>query len=124
MSNKVLFWGGGALAVVFLVGASLWYQNQPGKLDTFAQCLDESGTTFYGAFWCQHCQDQKALFGNSAKQLPYVECSTPNAQGQLEVCQEAGITGYPTWEFEGGKRLGGVVSLQTLSEETGCALPG
>jgi hypothetical protein len=43
-------------------------------------------------------------FGKSAKLLPYIECSSkvPNAEGgydQLQICKDAYITGYPTWEF-------------------------
>jgi len=111
------------LAIVLFIGISIWYQAQPGKLDSFATCLGDTGAKFYGAFWCPHCQSQKALFGNSEKKLPYIECSTPNGQSQLNVCTEAGITGYPTWEFEDGERLGGEISLSTLSEKTGCELP-
>ena len=51
-------------------------ERKPAKYDEFAQCLKDSGITFYGAFWCPHCQAQKKLFGRSAKLLPYVECST------------------------------------------------
>src|SRR5690242_11019622 len=29
----------------------------------FAQALSASGTKMYGAFWCSHCNNQKALFG-------------------------------------------------------------
>ena len=41
-----------------------------GKYDEFAQCLKDKGATFYGAFWCPHCQAQKKLFGTSVKFLP------------------------------------------------------
>ncbi len=73
-------------------------------------------------YWCPHCQAQKKLFSNSTK-LPYVECSTPNGQGQLPICIEAGITGYPTWEFADGTRLDGERTLEELGTKTNCALP-
>ncbi|PIR68236.1 hypothetical protein COU49_02060 [Candidatus Nomurabacteria bacterium CG10_big_fil_rev_8_21_14_0_10_35_16] len=94
-----------------------------GQYDEFAQCLADSGTLFYGAFWCSHCQTQKKMFGSSAKFLPYVECSPANGQGQFKVCQDANIEGYPTWEFPDGSRLSGELSFETLSEKTSCALP-
>ena len=97
--------------------------SKTGKLDSFATCLADSGATFYGAFWCPHCQNQKALFGSSAKLLPYVECSTPDGRNQLSICTDAGVTGYPTWEFANGDREGGEVSLERLSELTNCPLP-
>ncbi|MFA5889066.1 MAG: hypothetical protein WCW47_02385 [Candidatus Paceibacterota bacterium] len=99
--------------------------NRPDKYDTFAQCLKDKGAIFYGAFWCSHCQSQKALFGRSVRFLPYVECSTPDGQGQLQVCKDAGITGYPTWQFNASStdRLNGEVTLEQLAEKTNCVLP-
>jgi len=94
----------------------------PGQYDTLATCLQEKGATFYGAFWCPHCKDQKKLFGNSAKLLPYVECSTPDASGQTEICRDKNIESYPTWEFADGTRLSGAISLEQLALKTECSL--
>lgn len=105
--------------IFFLVSAN----SKPGKLDEFAQCLKDKGAVFYGAFWCPHCQNQKAMFGTSQKLLPYIECSTPDGNGQLAVCQEKKITGYPTWEFADGSKESGEVSLEKLAEKTNCQLP-
>ena len=104
----------------------VWLIKTPGKsgkLDTFASCIKDSGALFYGAFWCPHCQNQKAMFGSSAKLLPYVECSTPDGKSQLPLCTDAGVTGYPTWLFVDGTRESGEVSLEKLSEKTNCPLP-
>ena len=111
--------------VVFgaIVGFSYYDNNAPGKLDGFAQCLSERGAVFYGAYWCPHCQKQKQLFGRSAKLLPYVECSTPDGNGQLPVCIEKEIKGYPTWIFADGSREDGEVPLAKLAEKTTCELP-
>lgn len=119
--HAYLWWGVGGVVVVgalFLLNTST-----PGKLDAFTQCVAESGATFYGAFWCPHCNDQKAMFGKSAKLLPYVECSTPDGKGMLEICSEIGIESYPTWAFPDGERLTGSVPLATIAERTGCVLP-
>ncbi len=94
-----------------------------GKYDAFAKCLGEKKATFYGAFWCSHCQAQKKEFGSSARLLPYVECSTPDGNGITAVCKEKGIQGYPTWEFADGTRETGELSLERLAEKTGCLLP-
>lgn len=94
----------------------------PGKYDTFATCLKDKGATFYGAFWCPHCQAQKKLFGASQKLLPYVECSLPSGQGQTQICTDKKIEGYPTWEFADGTRLSGEIPLQQLSDKTSCSL--
>ncbi len=90
--------------------------------DTFAQCISDSGAKFYGAFWCPHCQDQKALFDKSAK-LPYIECSTPDGKSQNAVCADLNITGYPTWIFANGTRIERTMTREELSTETSCALP-
>jgi hypothetical protein len=97
--------------------------SEPGKLDTFTACLSEKGAVFYGAFWCPHCQNQKAMFGKSQKLLQYIECSTPDGKNQLQVCKDKNITEYPTWDFADGDRLTGEVSLSDLSKKTGCVLP-
>src|SRR3989339_944245 len=96
------------LSAVLLIKLS----KQPGELDQFAECLKENGAVFYGTFWCQHCQNQKALFGQSAKRLPYVECSTPDGRSQSSICQAKNIESYPTWEFNDGSRRSGELSLR------------
>lgn len=100
-----------------------YYMSTPGELDEFATCVKDSGTKFYGTFWCPHCAAQKALFGKSKDLLPYIECSTPDKKGQLQVCEDAGITSYPTWEFPDGSRVSGEQTLETLEEKTSCTLP-
>ena len=118
-----LMWAGIVVAIIAIVSFLSIKDNAPGELDDFAQCIDQSGATFYGAFWCPHCKDQKEAFGNSERLLPYVECSTPDGNGVTIACQQAGITGYPTWEFADGSRESGNLSLQFLAEKTGCQLP-
>ncbi len=92
------------------------------KYDDFAQCLTDKGAKFYGAFWCPHCADQKALFEKSTK-LPYIECSTPDGKGQTEICVNEEIKGYPTWVFADGEKIDHVMQLSELSQKTSCALP-
>lgn len=100
-----------------------WSENsKPGKLDDFARCLKDKEVIFYGAFWCPHCQNQKSLFGNSQKYLPYVECSTPDSNGQLPECSQANVQAYPTWQFPDGSKQEGELTLQTLAEKSGCQL--
>lgn len=123
MSNTGYWISAIILSILILAGGSLWYQKTPSELDTFAQCLSDQGAKFYGAFWCPHCQNQKTLFGKSEKHLPYIECSTPDGQRQLDICIDAGIEGYPTWEFSSGERLSGEIPLEVLAEKTGCVLP-
>jgi|TARA_Y100000310_G_C20604520_1_gene774806 glutaredoxin len=87
----------------------------------FASCLKENGAKFYGAEWCGHCNTQKELLGNYKP--VYIECSLPDRSGQTPLCKSAGIQSYPTWKFADGTTQTGVMSLQELSQKTGCPLP-
>ncbi len=114
------------VVIAVALGIFLYVRTIPppnGKYDAFAKCIANTSTTFFGAFWCPHCHDQKNEFGNSAQYLPYVECSLPDASGQTQVCIDNKIQEYPTWRFPDGSETSGVQSLETLSEETGCPLP-
>lgn len=114
------------IIIVVVVGGIFLIANQatkPGPLDSFTQCLKDKGVIFYGAFWCPHCQNQKALFGRSARLLPYVECSTANGQGMLPLCKDKGVEGYPTWVFPDETRESGEVELSVLATRSGCVLP-
>src|SRR3989344_9339777 len=122
MKNKLIV----ILVAALLIAGMVWLIKtpaKPGKLDAFAQCLNDSGAKYYGAFWCPNCKNQEALFGRSARLLTRVECSTPDGSGQLKVCQDADIKGYPTWDFANGTRESGTLPLERLSEVTGCLLP-
>ncbi len=47
-----------------------------------AKHLSASGAKFYGAYWCPHCADQKAMFGQAAALLPYIECDPRSPAGR------------------------------------------
>jgi uncharacterized membrane protein len=85
-----------------------------------AERLAESGAVFYGASWCPHCQEQKALFGASQERLPYVECSPSGPRGAVaSSCISAGVRTYPTWVFSDGSRVSEVISLRDLADRVG-----
>lgn len=86
-------------------------------LDSFAQCLADAKITMYGADWCPHCQNEKKLFGDSFRFVPYVECPD-----NPQRCLKEGIKGYPTWVFPDGRKLVGEQGLEKLSQESGCPL--
>lgn len=94
------------IIVVILVvgGIGVYFGSRPGKLDDFAKALKEQGVEFYGAFWCSHCQAQKALFGTSKKYLPYIECSNAD-NSTVQVCIDNKIESYPTWKFKDGIKI-------------------
>ena len=118
------------IIIVVILGGFVSYQSYKGTspiaagaLDAFAKCIKDSGTIFYGAYWCPHCQRTKAMFGSSAKLLPYVECSMPDGQTQTPICIAKKIVSYPTWVFPDGSQITGEHTLQELAAKTSCQLP-
>src|SRR5665811_873658 len=70
MSNMKIFV---SVIIILILGVAMTILTRrtnapevPGQYDEFAQCIKDSGTVFYGAFWCSHCQAQKKMFGSSA----------------------------------------------------------
>jgi hypothetical protein len=122
--TKTAIWVLAALAA--LISIFMYIKSLPppvGKYDTLAKCIANTPTTFYGAFWCPHCHNQKNMFGSAAQYLPYVECSLPDQSGQTQVCIDKGVVNYPTWYFPDGSSSTGEISLDVLSQKTGCPLP-
>jgi len=83
-----------------------------------AEHLSQSGAVMYGAHWCEHCQQQKDLFGAAARRLPYIECSTGGpGTPQTATCRNRGIKTYPTW-FINGQRYEEVLTQARLASLT------
>jgi uncharacterized membrane protein/glutaredoxin len=117
-----LFFTGALVAIVTLTGTLGVYASQ-GKLAAqsgsfagkLAQHLTATNAKMYGAYWCSHCAEQKQIFGDAQKLIPYVECDAKGTNPQTQLCQQKGITGFPTWEID-GKMLSGRRSLDELAE--------
>jgi thiol-disulfide isomerase/thioredoxin len=93
--------------------------------DAFAQCLTKKKVVMYGAYWCPHCADQKKEFGSSFRYIHYVECAVPGQPPNVQppACSAMQIHKYPTWVFPDGERVEANMTLEKLSEKTGCKLP-
>ncbi|MDO8444325.1 MAG: hypothetical protein Q7S80_02375 [bacterium] len=108
--------------------------NPDNKSDSYiaslAKFMTTQGMTLYGASWCPHCNAQRAAFGVAASDLKYVECSTDATKPQADVCSNitfidtstgknsAGITGYPTWVYQ-GKGYAGEQTITQLAQIVG-----
>lgn len=88
----------------------------------FAKALADSGTRFFGAAWCTFCNQQKALFEDGAKFLPFIEVTNPDRTAN-QIAIDENITQYPTWEFPDGTRAVGLQTLATLAQRSGVAIP-
>lgn len=120
-------WGvlAGAFSIALLVSGYAASAPQTAASDYtegLAKHLTASGAVFYGAFWCPHCADQKAMFGSAARFLPYVECDPRGAGAQPQVCLAHQVRAYPTWEV-GGQRIEGVLDLRALARLSGYPAP-
>jgi hypothetical protein len=114
----------GAVIVAALGATYMGYYHFSHRYDNFARCLTQKGVKMFGAYWCPHCSDQKAMFDASFKYAPYIECGVQgNTSKMTETCAEAGIKHFPTWQFPPtGERVEGAIPLDDLSLRTGCPL--
>lgn len=105
---------------VFLAGR--YYKNH--KYDSFARCLATKQAKMYGLYWCPHCAEQKEMFGAAFRYVPYVECASKDNPHELTPeCKAAGAKLFPSWQFGNSPPKEGVLSLDALSDKTGCSLP-
>jgi len=118
------------LSLIAVAALSAWaayyhfyYEKPVSVLDNFAQCLRAKGAKMYGAWWCPHCAEQKEMFGFAFQYVNYVECSPPGLRTMSDICKQAGVKGYPTWQFADRSRVEGPQPLTVLSDKTGCKLP-
>src|SRR3954452_11975963 len=114
------------LGVLILIAGAFfggrYYRNH--NYDSFAKCLASKNATMYGLYWCPHCADQKREFRSSFHYVRYIECATANNPHELTpACKAAGVKLFPSWQFGSDPPKEGVMSLQQLSEKTGCSLP-
>lgn len=124
--RRIRIWTGALFVVCIGLAVFIYTENLPPPAhlyDALAKCIAQRGATFYGAFWCPHCRDQKTKFGTGAQYLPYHECSLPDGSGETQACADAGITNYPTWVFQDGSRLVGSQTPTVLAQKTGCPMP-
>ena len=107
------------LAAAFLGGR--YYRNH--KYDSFAKCLASKQAKMYGLYWCPHCIEQKQMFGDAFHYVPYVECGIKGSRDEATECKIAGVKLFPSWQFDAEPPREGVLSLEALSDKTGCNLP-
>ena len=117
----------GAVIVVLHLNYIGTVGRTPGVEDPVSRALAihlaESGAVMYGAHWCDHCVQQKNLFGGSADRLPYVECSTgPQGSPQTAQCRNRQIRSYPTW-FINGQRYEELLTQARLATLSGFQMP-
>ena len=117
------------ILVVVVIGAyAVQSENADTALDAateansfqvgLAKYLSRTGAKMYGSYKCPHCNAQKALFGDAAKYVDYVECDPSGPNANPNLCLSRGIMNYPTWEIN-GRYYEGAKSLPELSNLSG-----
>jgi hypothetical protein len=119
--QKYLKWAGISLLFVAAYVAGWYYRTH--KYDAFAKCLAAHQVKMYGLYWCPHCIEQKEKFGASFRYVPYVECAVKGSRELAPECKIAGARLFPSWQFGMDPPKEGVLSLEALSDKTGCSLP-
>lgn len=112
-------------AATFVVGGYALAERQVAAsayAEGLAKHLASSGAKFYGAWWCPHCEEQKRLFGQAARYLPYVECDTRSPEAKPEECTRVGVRAFPTWVI-GGRKYEGTLPLEELARLSGYPPP-
>ncbi|HBY79276.1 MAG TPA: hypothetical protein DEG47_20240 [Cyanobacteria bacterium UBA11148] len=84
-----------------------------------ARHLTKVGVKEYVAYWCPHCHEQKLLFGKEAYQeINHIECDPNGKDSKPQLCQDAGVQGFPSWEIK-GELTSGIKTLEELADLTG-----
>jgi uncharacterized membrane protein/glutaredoxin len=112
-------------ALAFVLGGYAVAERQVAAsayAEGLAKHLAASGARFYGAYWCPHCAEQKRMFGEAARYLPYVECDPRSPEGRPEECRRAGVRAFPTWVI-GGRKYEGTIPLEELAKLSGYPPP-
>src|ERR1035437_374232 len=103
-AKKILTYG---VILILLAGTFIggrYYRNQ--TYDSFPQCIE-----------------QKEMFGEAFHHVPYVECAIRGSSDMATECKIAAVKLFPSWQFGTEPPKGGVLSLEALSDKTGCRLP-
>ena len=120
-SRPLIIAGAVILAVIAVfAGSSVFLASQPGPYDDLAKCVSGKGYVMYGASWCDHCAEQKSLFGKSFKYINFVECAA--GSGVSQACKDKGIKVMPTWVTPGGGLEPGVKRPSELALDSSCPL--
>ena len=123
---------GAVVLAILLAGVSYisHRSNVPsGKYAEFAGCLYDEGFIMYGSLGCSFCAKQRAMFGDAFEYILEIECDPRYEGHDVERCVAKKIAHTPTWiqEDADGNELfrfpAGVVELEDLSAQSGCALP-
>lgn len=122
VTTRVIIFAIIMIAIIALMTMVVRGSSVSGKYDSLTQSLAKEGVSFFGAFWCPHCQEQESWLDASRQKLAaiglYKECSNPD-QSQTPICIANKIESYPTWVFPKG------ITIKSTADPLVCTIsPG
>ena len=108
------------LAATQTTEQTVTFDSKDSSTAKLAKCLTQKGVRMYGAYWCPHCADQKAMFGDDFHFVKYFECDPKGPDSQTARCTKDKIDGYPTWYFPKSGFDPGVKELDKIATLSGC----
>jgi hypothetical protein len=109
----------GFIGLMFLAACAP-KEVKDGKYAEIAKCLTQKGVTFYGAYWCSHCAEQKKIFGDDMRYINYVECDPGGANAKPAECAERKVERFPSWLIPGQGLETGLQQPEDLAAKVGC----
>lgn len=103
--------------IIITITLNKRYKEEAG-ITGFVTCLDKTDFKIYGANWCSWTKKLVDEFGGFDVVKPiYVECTE-----QTALCNEKGITGYPTILIKDQAYVG-ERTFEEFAKATGCKAP-
>lgn len=104
------------IVIIILIILGIFYIKsffKEAPQEKLIRCI-AANSSLYVYAGCSHCETQKQILKDYISYFKINDClKSP------EICQESGITAYPTWIIA-GKSYEGVQSIKKLTELTGC----
>lgn len=105
------------VVIIILIVAGIFIYKNMNKdvLDkASAKCI-ASKSVMYSQTTCSHCITQKEILGDYLSMFNIIECDK-----EIKKCQDAQITGTPTWIINNSTKAEGMQTIKQLKELTGC----
>lgn len=112
-----MVWGG-VTALVTIAGCAqipaITGSNTPPATTALAEHLTQTGAKMYGTYWCPYCERQEQMFGDAITKVQVIECDPQGDKAQPQLCTQAKVSSFPTWEIN-GQLYEGLRSLDDLA---------
>ncbi len=102
--------------------ASVFVDEEQQQMMSFVDCLDSKGVYLYGTEDSLLIKKQKLIFKEVSIDNIFFNCKEGDTGDILFECLVEDVIFFPTWILGDGTRHEEVLSMEDLSEITGCSL--